>query len=378
MKTFFPFLAAVLCCLPLCCCSSAAADEQQEEDTLTYHPGVEPLELPCYGPFVHAYDGAIVGLSGKSAYRSADDGQTWETTQAVPDEGFLLGDYSIVRSGRVLIAAFCNKEEIKRGKWAEGSPSDWEIPVYSIRSTDAGRTWSEPLLIQRDWVGALRAMVATKSGRLVLATMAIVPWHHIIKVYISDDRGEHWIGTASLDMPDCHVYDHDGALEPKLLQRKDGSLYMLIRTTKGTFFSSISENGGVTWSQPASTGIQNNNSFGELAVLSDGSWILIWNRDPELPPFDYHPDPNADPNPWAIEDFRTPRNIPRKELSCAISPDEGKTWTDPVVVAKTNRVWIAYSVFFEPEPGLFWIYVQQGDLHMKVRRADLFPPADAE
>ena len=40
--------------------------------------------------------------------------------------------------------------------------------------------------------------------------------------------------------------------------------------------------------------------------------------------------------------------------------------------------WLAYSVFFEPEPGLFWISTGQGGLHMKVRRDDLFPPADGQ
>ena len=119
MKTFLPFLAAVLWGLSFCSCAAVTAE--QEEDTLTFHPAVEPLELPCFGPFVRAYDGAIVGLCGKSAYRSADDGQTWKTTQALPDDGFLLGDYSIVRCGRVLVAAFCNRDEIKHGKWAEGS-----------------------------------------------------------------------------------------------------------------------------------------------------------------------------------------------------------------------------------------------------------------
>ena len=370
MKTFFTPFAVALCAV--FCLTAAAADSP-----VSYHQAIQPLDLPCYGPFVHTYDGAIVGLAGKSAMRSTDGGQTWESFPALPDEGFsIVGDaYSLVRVGRDLVAAFCNIPEMKQGKWAEGSVTDWEIPVYSIRSTDGGRTWSEPLPIQRDWVGALRAMVTTKGGRVVLAAMGLTPWHHIIKVYISDDRGEHWIHTAVVDMPDCKINDHVGAMEPKIIERKDGSLYMLIRTTKGTFYSSVSVNGGVTWSQPVSTGIENNNSFGELAVMSDGSWILIWNRDPALPAFDYHPDPNADPNPWAVVDKSYSWIKPRNKLSCAISPDEGKTWSDPVILASTENLdmWLAYTVFFEPQPGLFWVSTSQGALHMKVRRDDLFP-----
>ena len=372
MKAFFTTLAIVLCVI----FSRAVADDN---DPASFHPAVEPLELPCYGPFVHTYDGAIVALNDKTAFRSTDGGKTWESHQALPSEGFSIhaegGDaYSVVRVGRDLVAALSNYAELKRGEgWGTGSVTDWSIPVYTIRSTDDGVTWSEPLAIQRDWVGCLRGMVTTKVGRVVLATMGLTPWHHIIKVYISDDRGEHWIRTSVIDMPECHNNDHDGAMEPKILQRKDGSLYMLIRTTKGTFYSSVSNNGGVTWSQPASTGIENNNSFGELEVLSDGSWILLWNRDPALPAFDYHPDPNADPNPWAVEDNSYSWIKPRNVLSCAISSDEGKTWSEPVVLAQTQKEWIAYPIFFEPQPGLFWISTAQGGLHMKVRRDDLFP-----
>ncbi len=378
MKNFSAFLASAFPAVFLCCFGAFAA---AQDDPASFHPAVEQLNNPCSGPFVHAYDGSIVGLGGQNAFRSTDGGQTWETYPALSGENISFADHSIVRVGRDLVAAFCNEKEKKAGPFGDGwgtvgSPADYQIPVYSIRSTDNGRTWSEPLEIQREWVGALRAMVATKGGRVVLATMAVVPWHHVIRVYISDDRGEHWINTAMIDMPECHINDHDGAMEPKLLQRKDGSLFMLIRTTKGTFYSSVSNNGGVTWSQPASTGIENNNSFGELMTLSDGSWILLWNRDPALPAFGYQPDPNADPNPWQVEDRTYSWIKPRNELSCAISSDEGKSWTEPVVLARTQKAWLAYAVFFEPEPGLFWITTQQGGLRMKVRRADIFPESE--
>ena len=109
----------------------------------------------------------------------------------------------------------------------------------------------------------------------------------------------------------------------------------------------------------------------ELARLDDGRLILIWNRDENLPPFGYVPDP-AD---WVVEDLSYSWVKLRDRLSVAFSSDDGETWTPPVVVARcdADRPWIAYTIFFEPEPGLFWIATQQGGVHMMIHEKDLLP-----
>ncbi|MBO7679105.1 MAG: hypothetical protein J6S75_05485, partial [Thermoguttaceae bacterium] len=60
MKTLSAFLSIALCCLA---CAAAAASDA---DPASFHPAVEQLDNPCIGPFVHAYDGSIVGLAGKN------------------------------------------------------------------------------------------------------------------------------------------------------------------------------------------------------------------------------------------------------------------------------------------------------------------------
>ena len=94
----------------------------------------------------------------------------------------------------------------------------------SIRSTDNGKTWSAPLAIQRDWVGALRAMVVLQSGRIVIATMAIQPWEHVIVVYYSDDQGKSWTKTQTITMEGSKINDHDGAMEPNVDRSGGGRL----------------------------------------------------------------------------------------------------------------------------------------------------------
>ncbi len=330
------------------------------------HPQAEKYPVPYAGPFVMFSTGEIVSLSGTEAHRSTDGGKTWLSSSAVPTDKYIIGDYSIVRTkDDTIIAVFCNNKEIRRGKWGEGSPTEWEIPIYSIRSLDHGKTWSSPLPIQRDWVGALRGMVVLKNGRIVLAAMAVKPWEHIIPVYYSEDQGQSWKKTATITMEGSHINDHDGAMEPKLIELNNGSIFMLIRTTKGTFYKSISNDGGLTWSKPESTGIQNNNSFGELARLADGRLILIWNRDDKYPPFDYQPDPKD----WIVQDQSYSWIRRRNKLSVAFSSDDGQTWTPPIVIAQTanEKTWIAYSVFFEPQPGVFWIATQQGNVRLMIK-----------
>lgn len=349
--------------------SAAAAFGQ---DKIQLHPKVENYPSKFGGPFVHIPNGGILTLAGTEAHVSFDKGRSWQSYPAIPAADFSFGDRSIDRTkDGVIVSIFCNHKEMRSGKqgWGKGTPAEWQIPVYSIRSTDDGKTWSAPLAIQRDWVGALRAMVVLESGRIVIATMAIQPWEHVIPVYYSDDQGKSWTKTQTITMEGSKINDHDGAMEPKLIELADHSVFMLIRTTKGTFYQSISKDGGLTWSKPDSTGIQNNNSFGELARLQDGRLILVWNRDDKYPPFGYVPDPKD----WPLEDMSYSWIKRRNKLSIAMSVDDGKTWSEPVVVASTEneKVWIAYAVFFEIEPGVFWINTGQGKVRLQIRAKDL-------
>lgn len=45
-----------------------------------------------------------------------------------------------------------------------------------------------------------------------------------------------------------------------------------------------------------------------------------------------------------------------------------------MVVASTDdeKVWIAYAVFFEVEPGVFWINTGQGNVRMQFREEGLY------
>ena len=354
----------------LCVCAFLAATSALAMDpSITLHPNAETFPSPYPGPFVRAADNSIVTLAGADAHWSVDEGKTWETTNAIDPEKYQALDFSIVRAkDDSLVIAFDNGKELKSGRWNEGSPSEWEIP--STRSERRQRANLVGASSRPTRLGRRPPRYGyPEIGSYRLGDNGDQPWNHVIPVYYSDDNGRSWAKTQTITMEGSKINDHDGAMEPKLLEKEDGSVYMLIRTTKGTFYRSISTDAGETWSKPESTGIENNNSFGELAKLSDGRWVLVWNRDEKFPAFNYEPDPND----WIVEDMSYSWIKRRNKLSIAFSADEGKTWSEPVVLASTpnEKIWIAYAIFFEQEPGLFWIATQQGNVRLMIREENL-------
>ncbi|MCX7824488.1 MAG: glycoside hydrolase, partial [Verrucomicrobiae bacterium] len=116
-----------------------------------------------------------------------------------------------------------------------------------------------------------------------------------------------------------------GALEPALLELKDGRVWMLIRTSRGRFWESFSTDGGLTWSEAKPTAMESAHAPGHLARLADGRIALVWNRPQKR----------------------------RGELHLAFSSDEGRTWTPSLVLAKGRQV--TYPFAIEIEPGDLWI-----------------------
>jgi len=149
------------------------------------------------------------------------------------------------------------------------------------------------------------------------------PGRLVARTVVSADGGKAWTLSNALDIGGKG--DHDGAIEPAVIQLKDGRVWMLIRTTRGRFFESFSKDDGRTWSPAAKTGIEATSAPGHVNRLADGRLALVWN----------------------------PRKCARRELWLALSADEGKTWTPGVVLARGKQV--TYPFVFEYEPGELWI-----------------------
>ncbi|MBI5820409.1 MAG: exo-alpha-sialidase [Verrucomicrobia bacterium] len=351
-------------------CSAAMADWNKVEfgnKTLLLHPKAQALPTTLLGPFAKRGDGGIVAVDDSRALVSKDGGKTWEPRPLFADNKKFQcrGERTLLRTrDGVLVLAFLNvKEMVLRWDQKKGGPQpECRIPVYVTRSHDDGETWEEPQKVQDGWCGALRTMIQLRSGRLVMGCQVAVanPGRHVSFSYVSDDEGKTWKKSNVIDLGKYGGYgDHGGGIEPTLAQLKDGRLWMLIRTYQGCFTEAFSTDEGLTWSDIKPGPIAASGSPGQLQRLQSGRLVLFWNR-------------------YIDAAKKTGR---REQLSMAFSEDDGRSWTEPVVVAydplqpghKEAEYRLSYPYVFEQVPGELWVTTFQGPLRIKLREDDFLP-----
>lgn len=275
--------------------------------------------------------GSDWGSARLAAIFSRDGGKTWAGKTVLQENigtmNVMEPDLLRLRSGKVLFA-FVRKN-------SEGDCA----PMLRI-STDRGKTFSAPKPIpispSPSYTGSNNdRMIQLKSGRVLLPLWYTpdyrVDRHIKTRVYYSDDEGATWKQSKTLvDLPDSP----SGAQEPGVVELKDGSVLMWMRTDKGFIYRSISRDGGETWSQPESMGVQSPRSPQSIKrIPSTGDLLLVWNNSPKL---------------------RTP-------LSAAISKDEGKTWANIHDLDLTPDTTFAYtSIEFVKNRVLLSYYAARG------------------
>lgn len=154
---------------------------------------------------------------------------------------------------------------------------------------------------------------------------------------ITDDWGSTWRTST----PICGL----GNIQPSIVQRKDGSLYALMRDNgppPKRLHQSSSSDGGETWCAATDTNLPNPGSGAEIIRLRNGHWLLIGNDTEEG----------------------------RYRLAVQISDDEGATWKwkrylensetssrqeeyhyPSVIQAKDGSLHASYSHHWKPLPG---------------------------
>ncbi len=196
------------------------------------------------------------------------------------------------------------------------------------------------------------AFVSRDEGKTWTEIRIFEEGRNSARAYVSTDDGATWTKSRMLDVGG-EQGDHSGTIEGTLVELEDGRLWTLLRTYRGRFYEAYSSDKGRTWSPqpPAPSNIGSTGSPGMLKRLSDGRLVLFW---------------NAIPN----EGF-----VRREELSVAFSSDEGKTWTEPLVIARNPSGRVSYPYVFESEPGILWVTTMQGNFRGRMKTEELHQAA---
>jgi Neuraminidase (sialidase) len=142
--------------------------------------------------------------------------------------------------------------------------------------------------------------------------------------YVSDDAGQTW--RASDTVLEAPQGSKSGLQEPLVVELHDGRLWMLCRTDQGCQMESFSEDGGITWSPVAKTGIVSPVSPATVErVPGREALLLVWNDHRDVAP--------------ELQGKRTP-------LVAAASFDKGATWQNRTVLEDLPTGWYCYTAMF--------------------------------
>ncbi len=187
------------------------------------------------------------------------------------------------------------------------SNGDWLLPV-SLWTRDRIGVWSGA----RDFPGA----ETFKENHKELDGIRMA------NVFVSTDQGQSWTRRGGVAFPGTDFDEH------MIVERKDGSLWMLARTKSG-ISESVSSDHGATWSAPVDSSIKNVSARFFIRRLSSGKLLLVKN------------------GPVSV---RLPR---RSSLTAFLSEDDGKTWGTGLLL--DDRSAVSYPDGFQSPDGTIHI-----------------------
>jgi hypothetical protein len=146
-------------------------------------------------------------------------------------------------------------------------------------------------------------------------------------VYVSVDQGDTFTYRGGVEIEDRAFDEH------MLIEKKDGRLWMLVRTTYG-IGESFSDDWGKTWTAGKDTGLPGPNSRFYIRRLASGRLLLVTHE------------PNGMDKSDEIYRKRT-------NLCAKLSDDDGKTWKGGLMLDERNSV--SYPDGAQDEKGVIYI-----------------------
>ncbi len=183
------------------------------------------------------------------------------------------------------------------------SPRTWWGML--IRSTDGGRTWSEPKRLPEGIAGPIKDKPVMLDGGLLLCPSSTEDNGWRVHMESTPDLGATWKRGEPLGDG-----TKIGAIQPTVLLHAGGKLQILCRSRQGKIAEAWSDDAGKTWGPMTLIELPNPNSGIDAVTLGDGRHLLVYN----------HASPVV--GRWGG---------PRSPLNVAVSGD-GKSWKGALVL----------------------------------------------
>lgn len=255
-----------------------------------------------------------------------DGGKTWEPEHELTrlPEGRASHPTSRRTRDGTLHLFFLGYKQHAWDKKTGNPTADTRSDLWTVRSHDDGKTWTAPQMIFEGYTGSTNGAEETHDGRLVVPFSHYVaqPGRLVSRAVVSADGGKTWKLSNALDIGGAG--DHEGALEPCVVELKDKRLWMIIRTSRKVFWESFSSDGGLTWSEAQATTINSSHSPAHVIRLTDGRLAMAWN----------------------------PAEHQRRQLHLSLSSDEGRTWSPSFTAVRGSTT---YPYVLEAKPGELWV-----------------------
>ena len=270
-------------CFALCVvalCSAQAGDPLElARGVAPEHPQQPQLAVDAKGS-IHA----VFGVGDVIRYcRSDDAGGSFSSPVSLP----LVHDMSLgMRRGpRLAVTEVAVCVTAVGGKLGKGRDGD----VLALRSTDGGKTWSEPMLVN-DTVDSAReglhAMSTAPSGALCCVWLDLRNRKTEVMASVSLDGGATWSRNGLVyKSPEgsvcecCHpsvVYDHKGTIYVMWRNSLSGmrDMYFATSTDGGKTFGEATKLGTGNWRLKACP-----MDGGSVATLAPGKFASVWRRE---------------------------------------------------------------------------------------------------
>ena len=281
-------------------------------------------------------DDAPCRLTGRV---SADGGRTWSERLTVQEN---VGSSNVKHPNLVRLPD--QSVLLFFTQWDRGDSADQERSIHYRRSFDDCDTWGpvERLTKPRSGFYILDAgrIFVHSSGRVILPaywTDEVNPERSNLRMYCyySDDDGATWQDSHNrISIPGR------GAMEPAVIERKDGTLLAILRSDQGVLYRTTSADRGDSWDEAVPTQLSSIQSEACLRRLPDGEeLLLLWNHA----------------TPYGMTEGKNVTHHPRNPLTAAISYDDGETWTRYQDVENRLGWSSAYpNVYFHRHSDLGW------------------------